>query len=119
MSEALKGQAASPEDVRRQTAGKPPASEKRETTGIGAQHPPTAAMNEAMPQQAAPGAATERHPPTAAVGDALKAQTPPQAQSDDAMKASFALDRAREFDKQAKETDCMAAIEEAKRAAGL
>jgi hypothetical protein len=111
MSEAVKGQASSPEDVRRQTAGQSPASDQ---SGARSVHPPTAAMNEAQATQTAPTASGERHPPTAAVSEQLKGQNPPQAGSAGDAASSLAL--ARDFDKQGKEADCMKAIDDAKRA---
>lgn len=115
MSQAVKG-AASPEDVRRQTAGQPTDAQSA-TTGAGAQHPPTAAMSAATQSQAAPATAAQ-HPPTAAMNEATKSQTAPQAGSSNSASASTALESARAFDKQGREADCMAAIANAKRAAG-
>ena len=74
MSQATQGQATSPEDVRRQTAGQPPAAQQ----GTAAQHPPTAAMSEATQGQTAP-ATTGQHPPTAAMSEATRGQAPRRA----------------------------------------
>jgi hypothetical protein len=70
MSQEAQGKATSPEDVRRQTAGQPTATQEG-TTGAHA-------------------------------GPRL------------GMEASSALDRAREFDRQGKEAECMEAVREAK-----
>jgi hypothetical protein len=70
MSQEAQGKATSPEDVRRQTAGQPTATQEGTT-----------------------GAAAGPRP---------------------GMEASSALDRAREFDRQGKEAECMEAVREAK-----
>lgn len=115
MSQETQGIATSPEDVRRQTAGQPPAAEQR-TTGSATEHPPTAAMGQAIQGQASPSGG---QPPTAAMSTAVQSQMPPQgARTTDTSEASAALNRAREFDRQGKETDCMSAIGEAKRLSG-
>jgi hypothetical protein len=71
MKQQTEGKAASPEDVRRQTAGQPTAAQQ---------------------------------------GSATKSEAP--------MQASSALDRARTFDREGKEAECMAAVREAKQIAG-
>jgi hypothetical protein len=114
MSQQTQGVATSPEDVRRQTAGQPTASQQG-TTGASTEHPPTAVMNQATQNQAAPQGG---HPPTAVMSEATKGQTPPPAAKADKTQASAALERAREFDRQGKETDCMNAIGEARRLSG-
>jgi hypothetical protein len=107
------------------------------------QHPPTAAMNQAMQgggqQPQAGETSREQHPPTAAMGQAtqggaaspqdVQRQTqgePTAAQQAEGARrpatanlasAQAALERAREFDRSGKETECMAAIAEAKRLA--
>jgi hypothetical protein len=123
MSQATQGGAASPEDVRRQTAGQPTAAQQGSITGSGAAHPPTAAMNQATQGSAAPSTPGQ-HPPTAAMTQATQSQTAPgnvgrQAGMGDAsLQASAALDRARAFDKQGKEADCMQALQQAKQLSG-
>ncbi len=118
MSEQTQGIATSPEDVRRQTAGQAPAAQQQ-TTGAATEHPPTAAMDQATRSQAAPPGG---QPPTAAMSAATESQMPPRDTS--AMnainmpEASMALDRAREFDRQGNENDCMNSIGEAKRLSG-
>jgi hypothetical protein len=119
MSGATQGSAASPDDVRRQTAGQPTAAQQGSNTGSGAAHPPTAAMNQATQGNAAP-ASPSQHPPTAAMTQAMQGQTAPsgnagqQASTSTSMDASAALERARDFDKQGKEADCMQAVQQAK-----
>jgi hypothetical protein len=73
-------------------------------------------MSQATQSQAAPPAAGQ-HPPTAAMTEATKGQAAPQAGSGNQASANAALARAREFDQQGREADCMNAIGEAKRAA--
>ena len=115
MGKETQGIATSPEDVRRQTAGQPPASQQS-TTGSSTEHPPTASMGQATQGQAAPPGG---HPPTAATSSAVQSQMqPPAAGAVNTSEASAALDRAREFDRQGKEADCMNAIGEAKRLSG-
>jgi hypothetical protein len=119
MSGATQGSAASPDDVRRQTAGQPTAAQQGSNTGSGAAHPPTAAMNQATQGNAAPTSPSQ-HPPTAAMTQAMQGQTAPsgnagpQASTSTSMDASAALERARDFDKQGKEADCMQAVQQAK-----
>lgn len=115
MSQATQGQAASPEDVRRQIAGQPTAADKGSGASAASQHPPTAAMSQATQGQAAP-ATPGQHPPTAAMSGATQSQTAPgqSASSGNAMQASAALDRARELDRQGKEAECMDAVRQAK-----
>lgn len=112
MSQATQGQATSPEDVRRQTAGQPTAAQQG-TTGTAAQHPPTAVMSEATQGQTVP-ATTAQHPPTAAMTEAAPGPAGPGNTSE----ASIALGRARELDQQGKEAECMDAVREAKQLAG-
>jgi hypothetical protein len=121
MSQATQGQAASPEDVRRQMAGQAPAAEQRSAASGGSQHPPTAVMTEATQGQAAPPATPGQHPPTAAMSEATQGQTAPGqvAASADTIQASAALDRAREFDKQGREAECMDAVRQAKQLSGV
>ncbi len=114
MSQQTQGAATSPEDVRRQTAGQPPAAQQS-TTGATTEHPPTAAMSQATQSQSAPAGG---QPPTAAMSDAVRGQNPPPAASTNKVEASAALDRARAFDRQGKEADCMNAIGEARRLSG-
>ncbi|WP_424629833.1 hypothetical protein [Bradyrhizobium sp. SYSU BS000235] len=115
MSEQTKGIATSPEDVRRQTAGLPPAAQQQ-TTGTATEHPPTAAMDQATRSQAAPPGG---QPATAAMSAATESQMPPRDTSAVNMpEASLALDRAREFDRQGNEADCMNSVGEAKRLSG-
>lgn len=115
MSEQTQGIATSPEDVRRQTAGQPPAAQQQ-TTGTAIEHPPTAAMDQAMQSQAAPPGG---QPATAAMSAATESQMPPRDTSTVNMpEASLALDRAREFDRQGNESDCMNSVGEAKRLSG-
>lgn len=118
MSEQTQGIATSPEDVRRQTAGQLPAGQQQ-TTGSATEHPPTAAMDQAMQGQAAPPGG---QPPTAAMSAATESQMPPRdASAMNAInmpEASMALDRAREFDRQGNEADCMNSIGDAKRLSG-
>ena len=109
MSQATQGQATSPEDVRRQTAGQPPAAQQ----GTAAQHPPTAAMSGAVQGQTAP-ATTGQHPPTAAMSEATRSQAPRSIGPDNASEASLALGQARALDQQGKEAECMEAIGRAK-----
>jgi hypothetical protein len=113
MSQATQGQATSPEDVRRQSAGQPPAAAQQGTT---AQHPPTAAMSEATQGQTAP-ATTGQHPPTAAMTEATRSQAPRSGGPDNASEASLALGQARALDQQGKEAECMEAIGRAKQLA--
>jgi hypothetical protein len=120
MSQATQGGAASPEDVRRQTAGQPTAAQQGSTGSGGAAHPPTAAMNQATQGGAAP-TTPGQHPPTAAMTQAAQGQTAPAGNvgrqagaSEASMEASAALDRARDLDKQGKEADCMQAVQQAK-----
>lgn len=114
MSEQTQGIATSPEDVRRQTAGQPPAAQQQ-TTGTAKEHPPTAAMDQAMQSQAAPQGGP---PATAAMSAATESQMPPRETATNTSEASIALDRAREFDRQGKDAECMDAIGEAKRLSG-
>lgn len=115
MSEQTQGIATSPEDVRRQTAGQPPAAQQQ-TTGTAREHPPTAAMDQAMQSQAAPPGG---QPATAAMSAATESQMPPRDMSAINMpEASMALERAREFDRQGSEADCMNSLGEAKRLSG-
>lgn len=118
MSEQTQGIATSPEDVRRQTAGQPPAAQQQ-TTGSATEHPPTAAMDQAVQSQAAPPGG---QPATAAMSAATESQMPPRDTSSmnaiNMPEASMALDRAREFDRQGNESDCMNSIGEAKRLSG-
>ena len=108
------------------------------------QHPPTAAMNQATqsgspPAQAGAGA-REQHPPTAAMGQATQggAASPQDAPSqsrggstaaqqaqgerrpaaDNLASVQAALSEARGLDQAGKETECMDAIQRAKRLAG-
>jgi hypothetical protein len=116
MSQATGGGAASPEDVRRQTAGQPPAAQQG-TSGSAGQHPPTAAMTEATKGQAAP--TTAGHPPTAAMSQATQAQTAPRAASgDDPNDATAVLAQARSADAQGQEAQCMEAVQRVKRLVG-
>jgi hypothetical protein len=113
MSQATQGQATSPEDVRRQTAGQPTAAQQ----GAAPQHPPTAAMNEATRGQTAP-ATTGQHPPTAAMTEAARGQAATRpAGSGNASEASLALGRARALDQQGKEVECMEAVGQARQLA--
>jgi hypothetical protein len=112
MSQATQGQATSPEDVRRQSAGQPPAAQQ----GTTAQHPPSAAMSEATQGQTAP-ATTGQHPPTAAMTEATRSQAPRSSGPDNAGEASLALGQARALDQQGKEAECMEAIGRAKQLA--
>lgn len=114
MSEQTQGVATSPEDVRRQTAGQPPAAQQQ-TTGTAKEHPPTAAMDQATQSQAAPPGGP---PATAAMSAATESQMPPRETATNTSEASTALERAREFDRQGKEADCMNAIGDAKRLSG-
>ena len=115
MSQQTQGVATSPEDVRRQTAGQAPAAQQG-STGASTEQPPTAVMGQATQGQAAPPGG---QPPTAAMSTAVQGQTAPRAAGGtNTSEASAALDRAREFDRQSKETDCMSAIGEAKRLSG-
>lgn len=118
MSQATQGQATSPEDVRRQTAGQPTAAQQGAAqSGAAAQHPPTAAMSEATQGQTAP-ATTGQHPPTAAMSEATRSQgAPGVAGSGNTSEASLALGRARALDQQGKESECMAAVGQAKQLA--
>jgi hypothetical protein len=114
MSQATQGQATSPEDVRRQTMGQPPAAQQ----GTPAQHPPTAAMGEATQGQTAP-ATTGQHPPTAAMSEATQSQAPPRPAGDaNTSEASITLSHARTLDQQGKESECMEAVGRAKQLAG-
>jgi hypothetical protein len=80
------------------------------------EHPPTAAMDQATRSQAAPPGG---QPATAAMSAATESQMPPRDTSAlNTSEASAALDRAREFDSQGKEADCMNSIGEAKRLSG-
>ena len=118
MSQATQGQATSPEDVRRQTAGQPTAAQQG-TTGTAAQHPPTAVMSEATQGQTAPAATSGQHPPTAAMSEATRSQAAPgPAALGNTSEASIALGRARELDQQGKEAECMDAVREVKQLAG-
>ena len=112
MSQATHGQATSPEDGRRQTAGQPTAAQQG-TTGTAAQQPPTAVMSEATQGQTVP-ATTAQHPPTAAMTEAAPGPAGPGNTSE----ASIALGRARELDRQGKEAECMDAVREVKQLAG-
>ena len=115
MSQQTQGIATSPEDVRRQTAGQPPAAQQGAADSR-TEHPPTAAMSQATQGQASPPGG---QPPTAAMSAAVQGQTTPQgAPAMNTAEATAALDRAREFDRQGKEADCMSAIGEAKRLSG-
>ncbi len=115
MSEQTQGIATSPEDVRRQTAGQAPAAQQQ-TTGSATEHPPTAAMDQATRSQAPPPGG---QPATAAMSAATESQMPPRDTSATNMpEASMALSRAREFDRQGQEADCMNSISEAKRLSG-
>lgn len=115
MSEQTQGIATSPEDVRRQTAGQAPAAQQQ-TTGTAKEHPPTAAMDQATQSQAAPPGG---QPATAAMSAATESQMPPRETSAVNMpEASLALDRAREFNRQGNENDCMNSVGEAKRLSG-
>jgi hypothetical protein len=108
------------------------------------QHPPTATMNEATrgggPSSQAGGAAREQHPPTAAMGQATQggAASPQDVQSqisggptaaqqaegarrpasENLAAAQAALNEARGFDQSGKESECMDAIQRAKRLGG-
>ena len=115
MGQVTQGQATSPEDVRRQTAGQPTAAEQGSATSGTSQHPPTATMSQATQSQAAP-AASGQHPPTATMSQATQSQTAPgqAASSGNTMQASAALDRARDLDRQGKEAECMDAVRQAK-----
>jgi len=116
MSQGTGGGAASAEDVRRQTAGQPPAAQQP-TTGSAGQHPPTATMNEATQGQAAP--TTAGHPPTAAMSQATQGQTAPRATSGgDPNDATALLARARSADAQGQEAQCMEAVQQVKRLTG-
>jgi hypothetical protein len=113
MSQATGGGAASAEDVRRQTAGQPPAAQQG-TSGSAGQHPPTAAMQEATQGQAA--LTTAGHPPTAAMSQATQAQTAPRAASGgDPNDATALLAQARSADAQGQEAQCMEAVQRVKR----
>jgi hypothetical protein len=112
MSQATQGQATSPEDVRRQTTGQPPAAQQ----GTPAQHPPTAAMGEATQGQMAP-ATTGQHPPTATMSEATQSQAAPRP-AGDTSEASITLSHARTLDQQGKESECMEAVGRAKQLAG-
>jgi hypothetical protein len=115
MSQATGGGAASPEDVRRQTAGQPPAAQQK-TTGSEGQHPPTAAMTEATQGQAA--RSTEGHPPTAAMSQATQGQAAPATSAGDPNDATALLARARAADAQGQEAQCMEAVQQTKRLLG-
>jgi hypothetical protein len=102
-------------------AGTGPTSGATGSIGMGAapadQHPPTSTMNQATGGSAASSQDVQRQTqgqPTAA-GQAQGAQ--PSATGNLAG-ASAALARARSLDGQGKETECMAAIEEAKKLSG-
>jgi hypothetical protein len=108
------------------------------------QHPPTAAMNEAArggdASSPSGGAAREQHPPTAAMGQATQggAASPQDVQSqirggptaaqqaegarrpaaENLAAAEAALNEARGFDRDGKESQCMDAIARAKRLRG-
>jgi hypothetical protein len=117
MSQAASG-ATSAEDVRRQTAGQPTATQQgsREPP---AQHPPTAAMSQATQSQAAP-ATTGQHPPTAAMSEATRTQAAPSTATSPAntSEASLTLDRARTLDQQGKESECLEAVRQARQLVG-
>jgi hypothetical protein len=116
MSQATGGGAASPEDVRRQATGQPPAAQQG-TSGSAGQHPPTAAMQEATRGQAAP--TTAGHPPTTAMSQATQAQTAPRAASGgDPNDAAALLAQARSADAQGQEAQCMEAVQRVKRLIG-
>jgi hypothetical protein len=121
MSQATQGGAASPQDVRQQTAGQPAAAQQG-STGAAAAHPPTAATTQATQGQAAPSAGG--HPPTAAMSQATQGQAAPsgntghQTASAGPMDASAALAHARDLDKQGKEAECMQAVQQAKQLSG-
>ena len=116
MSQATQGQATSPGDVRSQTAGQPTAGQQA-TSGMAAQHPPTAAMSEATQGQQAPATAGQ-HPPTAAMSEAMQSQAAPRPSLGDTSEASSALNRARLLDEQGKEAECMEAVRQARQLAG-
>jgi hypothetical protein len=122
ISGATQGGAASPQDVRRQTAGEPTAAQQGSTTGASSGHPPTEAMTQATRGQTAPS--TVGHPPTAAMSQAAQGQAAPSAQvglqtgSAATLDASAALAHARDLDKQGKEAECMQAVQQAKQAPG-
>ena len=116
MSQATQGHATSPGDVRSQTAGQPTAGQQA-TSGMAAQHPPTAAMSEATQGQQAPATAGQ-HPPTAAMSEAMQSQAAPRPSLGDTSEASSALNRARLLDEQGKEAECMEAVRQARQLAG-
>ncbi len=121
MSQATQGGAASPQDVRQQTAGQPTAAQQG-STGASSEHPPTAAMTQATQGQTAPS--TGGHPPTAAMSQTVQGQAAPstsmghQTTSAVTMDASAALAHARDVDKQGKEAECMEAVQQAKQLSG-
>ena len=108
------------------------------------QHPPTAAMNQAAqagrPSSQTPESAREQHPPTAAMNQATQggAASPQDVQSqirggptavqqaegarrpasEHLASAQAALQEARGFDRSGQESQCMDAVERAKRIAG-
>lgn len=122
MSQATQGSAASPEDVRRQTAGQPTAAQQgaAQHAGPPAQHPPTAAMSQAMGGQGV--GMGGQHPPTAATGQATQSQAAASENVGRAgatsMDASATLAHARMLDQQGKEAECMQAVQQAKQQAG-
>jgi hypothetical protein len=83
---------------------------------VAKEHPPTAAMDQAMQSQAAPPGGP---PATAAMSAATESQMPARDTSATNMpEASLALDRARGFDRDGNEAECMNSISEAKRLSG-
>jgi hypothetical protein len=117
MNQAASGTATSAQDARGQTAGQAPASQQgaRDTP---AQHPPTAVMGQATESQRAPAAAGQ-HPPTAAMSEATRTQgAASSASGQNTSEASLALNRARMFDQQGREAECMEAVRQARQLAG-
>jgi hypothetical protein len=118
MSQQTQGVATSPQDVRQQNAGQPPAAQQG-TTGTApatGEHPPTAVLDKEVKAQTPPTSAG--HPPTAAMSQAMPPQAPPQGSVANTVDASAALERARGFDRQGKEAECMSAVGEARRLFG-
>jgi hypothetical protein len=117
MNQAASGTATSPQDVRGQTAGQ--ASVSQGARDAPAQRPPTAVMGQATESQRAPVAA-DQHPPTAAMSEATRTQgaASSSASGQNTSEASHALNRARMFDQQGREAECMEAVRQARQLAG-
>jgi hypothetical protein len=92
------------------------AATKESPASLATQHPPTSIMKQQTEGKATSPEDVRRQ--TTGQPTAAQQGTSATAAADSAMKASSALDRARAFDQQGKESECMEAVREARQFSG-